>query len=407
MPLSAVLGPPPNSPVSTVFCGTTPTNSTAPPDQHDPNNVEFSRASSAVPSLTYSSVTVPSSSSDTSEVAIGESALNEDQNDVTSSLSSGDSTCSGYTDTADRSITSSIRGHVIDRGLRYHAYHDGKYAFPNDENEQNCDDMRHDMTIMLCGGRYFYAPVADILEKGGRVLDLGTGTGAWAIGMGDRYPNAQIEGRDLSPIQPSMVPPNVRFQVDDFEDEWLHADNKYDYIHVRHTLHSVTDRKALLEKMYTHLKPGGWVEFQELYYHPFTDDFSAPETEPYAVRDLFTSLAQGLQKMGADLHQIRHLPVDMEATGFETVEHGCLKCPIGIWTHDSTLQMVGLFFRTALMDGLRGLAHRPLGPAGLAWKPDEIEALLARVRRDLADSRFHSYLPFHVVFARKPNMADG
>ena len=71
------------------------------------------------------------------------------------------------------SMTSSVREHVYEGGLRYHAYRAGKYAFPNDEVEQNRDDMKHSMTLMLCRGEYFYAPVGGVLEGGGEVLDLG------------------------------------------------------------------------------------------------------------------------------------------------------------------------------------------------------------------------------------------
>ena len=52
------------------------------------------------------------------------------------------------------------------------------------------------------------------------ILDIGTGTGIWAIDMADLYPSAVVTGTDLSPTQPSWVPPNVRFEVDDFKDEW-------------------------------------------------------------------------------------------------------------------------------------------------------------------------------------------
>ena len=71
------------------------------------------------------------------------------------------------------SMTSSVRDHVYEGGLRYHAYRAGRYAFPNDETEQNRDDMKHTMTLMLCRGAYFYAPVEGVLEEGGEVLDLG------------------------------------------------------------------------------------------------------------------------------------------------------------------------------------------------------------------------------------------
>lgn len=48
-----------------------------------------------------------------------------------------------------------------------------------------------------------------------KILDIGTGTGLWAVEMGDEYPSAHIIGTDLSPVQPALVPPNVRFFVED------------------------------------------------------------------------------------------------------------------------------------------------------------------------------------------------
>ena len=74
------------------------------------------------------------------------------------------------------SITSSIRDHVFVGGLRYHAYHAGKYPFPNDDVEQDRDDMQHNMVVTLCDGKSFYAPVGEVLEGGGEVLDLGKWT---------------------------------------------------------------------------------------------------------------------------------------------------------------------------------------------------------------------------------------
>jgi hypothetical protein len=38
--------------------------------------------------------------------------------------------------------------------------------------------------------------------------------------MADEYPGAQILGIDLSPVQPNWVPPNCKFEVDNFELEW-------------------------------------------------------------------------------------------------------------------------------------------------------------------------------------------
>jgi len=50
--------------------------------------------------------------------------------------------------------------------------------------------------------------------------------------VADQFPSAEVLGVDLSPIQPSWVPPNLRFLVDDIEDEWVNGDG-WDYVHLR------------------------------------------------------------------------------------------------------------------------------------------------------------------------------
>lgn len=66
----------------------------------------------------------------------------------------------------------------------------------------------------LMGGKLFFAPVS--AEAPPRyILDLATGIGDWPIEMADEFPDSQIIATDLSPIQPVIVPPNVRFYIED------------------------------------------------------------------------------------------------------------------------------------------------------------------------------------------------
>ena len=48
---------------------------------------------------------------------------------------------------------------------------------PNDENEQARLDLYHHMFLQLLGGKLYSAP----LDNPQRVLDVGTGTGIWAM----------------------------------------------------------------------------------------------------------------------------------------------------------------------------------------------------------------------------------
>jgi len=82
------------------------------------------------------------------------------------------------------------------------------------------------------------------------VLDVGTGTGIWAIDFADEFPNTVVLGTDLSPIQPDMVPPNCIFEVDDVRDLWTYPENYFDFVHIRSLFGSVSDWDALWAQAY-------------------------------------------------------------------------------------------------------------------------------------------------------------
>lgn len=140
---------------------------------------------------------------------------------------------------ASTSLSSSVRDYLFENGRRYHRFREGRYNFPNDEAEQDREDMKHACVKMLCQNQLYFAPIdEDNLQN---VLDIGTGTGIWAIEFGDLFPSADVLGIDLSPIQPDWVPANVHFVVDDAESDWIYPPDHFDYIHTRHTVMAIKD----------------------------------------------------------------------------------------------------------------------------------------------------------------------
>lgn len=79
----------------------------------------------------------------------------------------------------------------------------------------------------------------------------------------DEYPDCEVTGTDISPIQPTWVPPNLRFEIEDATKPWTFTPNSFDFVHIRYLYGSIADWNELFKEAYRVTKPGGWVETME------------------------------------------------------------------------------------------------------------------------------------------------
>ncbi|KAL1977269.1 hypothetical protein VTN31DRAFT_128 [Thermomyces dupontii] len=142
------------------------------------------------------------------------------------------------------SLISSVLNYRHENGRRYHGFRDGSYMLPNDESENDRLDMLHELCLQVLRRKICLAPI----KNPQRVIDLATGTVVWAIDFADQHPEAEVIGCDLSPIQPTLVPPNMKFLVDDIETEWAYESSPFDFIHARNLMVSTRDFGRLLKE---------------------------------------------------------------------------------------------------------------------------------------------------------------
>lgn len=146
--------------------------------------------------------------------------------------------------------------------------------------------------------------------------------------VADKYPSAEIIGLDLSPIQPDWVPPNVRFMVDDIEDEWIESD-PYDLIHMRHSCAYIKDVDKLLKQCYQNLKPGGWCEFTDFGGHALCDDGTMPAN--YPVNEALALMRKAMAQNGTNTLVANEHEENFKRAGFKNVRCRIVKTPIGPW----------------------------------------------------------------------------
>lgn len=76
---------------------------------------------------------------------------------------------------------------------------------PTDEKEQDRLDMHHEILLQVMKGELLLAPLKDPH----RILDIGTGTGIWAVDVADKFPAAEVIGTDLRYITTSRADTGV------------------------------------------------------------------------------------------------------------------------------------------------------------------------------------------------------
>ncbi|RFU76475.1 tam domain-containingmethyltransferase [Trichoderma arundinaceum] len=228
------------------------------------------------------------------------------------------------------------------------------YAFPNDKAEQERLALQDAAFMKAMSNRLYYAPLKDHPPK--RILDIATGTGDWAIAMGDQFPDAQVVATDLSPIQPDFVPVNVEFYVEDSDE--------FDYVHTKTTGACWESYETqIAQQAFEALTPGGWFESQESYTVPHCDDGTLKPDSALGIwfRDFLNAAAEAKRP----LTEACNLRSIYERVGFVDIHERIYKIPLNGWPKDKKLKEIGNMMELNMQMGLSafslGLFNRVYG----------------------------------------------
>ncbi|KYG41676.1 hypothetical protein M433DRAFT_169355 [Acidomyces richmondensis BFW] len=351
--------------------------------------------STADPEVTGSTAVETGGAENPAYEAIPAVALETDDSGDGSSISDTDSAIGSWTSTRTQSLTSTVTDFKYENGRRYHAFREGDYHLPNDDEEQDRLDMQHAIYRFALDGRLYLAPLAK--EKLHHVLDVGTGTGAWSIDMADENPQAQVLGFDLSPIQPDLVPPNCKFLVDDCNADWLFPE-KFDLIHTRAMTPGIRDWSKYLRQAFDNLTPGGYIELHEIHMPARCTQDSASPT-PFLVQWSQYVIEAG-QKVGLEFSVAKRLHDLLHATGFENIRIEWQHWPVGTWAKGSKNKQIGRWWAEDAKEVTRNTAA--LFTRVLGWKPEEFEVFAAKIANEIESGKKHMWVELCFAYAQKP-----
>ena len=157
-----------------------------------------------------------------------------------------------------------------------------------------------------------------------RIADLATGTALWALSLLQQYAHAKVTASDISLAQapPSeWLPQGLELREWDIYNTLIPEDwvGQFDAVHIRLALLVIrnNDAQSILERAWRMLKPGGWMQWDEL----DPEGASTIVAENAGMEEEDVKRFQRMQELTAfeGLKWVRRLEGAFESAGFDSV----------------------------------------------------------------------------------------
>jgi len=265
------------------------------------------------------------------------------------------------------------------------------YPLPKDMGEINRLDFQHFLLRTGLRGNYA-APVNQPAD----ILDVGCGSGRWAMEMAALFPNARVVGLDLVPPPEDanplgqgldVRPANYIFSVGNILEGLPFATGSFDFVHQRLLITAIPrDRwPSVIQELVRVTRPGGWVELAEC--------GSAQDGGP-GYMGLWQSWIDFLNTRNVDFTIGKHVGQMLSNGGLVNVQQRVLNFPMGDWG--------GRIGRASATDCLAvGRALRAGVVASHILPEAEYDRLFALTEQEFANKRGGGVLPFYLACGQR------
>ncbi|EJD54030.1 S-adenosyl-L-methionine-dependent methyltransferase [Auricularia subglabra TFB-10046 SS5] len=303
---------------------------------------------------------------------------------------------------------------------RYFNSQNETYMLPADEPERGRLGLQHDALLLSLGSLYQNPEaVHDVLApRPGytpSIIDIGTGTGTWAIAMAKQFPHCEVVGIDLAPPKPQeAIPQNCRFEIDDANLGFPHFRERFDVVHTRSISAGIIDYPFFLRECARMLRPGGVFLFADGDLQLYNERFEALAAceegeEDYSwLQRIFFATYNSMKNRGAHIDGMTLAPKWIkEIPDFEDVCTQDIYIPVGSWLKgDSRVEVVSDLIRKDACLVIAGMKPMLMSEG---YFEDTVDVFIDEALHEMESLSVHTYSLWHYSWARKtllPTMPD-
>ena len=262
---------------------------------------------------------------------------------------------------------------------------------PNDSTEQTRLSISYQTYLPILDGQLTLGLIPRTSQ---RILDVGTGTGNWAIAVAERFPSAEVYATDITSVfHPTNGPPNIFFELDDARDEWTYAE-PFDFIHIRELGGAFEDWGKIYNEVARHLKSGGTVEVAD---HSRIHLTQEPQNSYTSIYN--GALESAAEKAGTPLN-LDHLKRSaFEGAGLNVTKSKSFDIPLGSWSSDPRKRVAGKMALIAALEGLEAESLRLL-TRHMGWTEEGVRDLCGKVTEEVLRPGAKAYVKLQFTVAR-------
>ncbi|KAJ7671465.1 S-adenosyl-L-methionine-dependent methyltransferase [Mycena polygramma] len=200
-------------------------------------------------------------------------------------------------------------------------------------------------------GKLSLAPVADVRPC--KILELGCGSGAWAIQAATEFPDAQIFAVDVSPLPNREIPSNISFKLGDLTKALDFDEATFDVVHARFVMIHVPNGESAIKRAAALVKPGGLLILED------ADITSMLRTGGKAAQEYTSRLIPVFESRKCDPELGRKLASIMTSTGyFPDVQVHKVAVPMSENGTEEGLNELGLGLKKSMLRAVDAIKER-------------------------------------------------